>query len=230
MWENIASKIYIPYDKERKLIEQFEGYFALEDIPITEYDENQMPIWPDLRGHRLGDTQLVKQADVVMLMLLMGDEFDEEVRKINYEYYEARTMHKSSLSPSMYSIMGLSVGNSNKAYKYFMKTIMTDLEDNQGNAEFGLHAASTGGAWQCAVFGFGGLHVDKEQYLCLRPWIPKHWEEMRFKINWRNAVLTVYIQQDKVIINTSEDTEVKVFDKNYFIQKGKELEVATFTS
>ncbi len=216
-WKNIINKIYIPVDESKNLIEQFEGYFKLKDIPITEYDENQMPVWPDFQGYKLDETQLLKQPDVIMLLLLLGSEFDDITKKANYRYYEARTMHKSSLSPSMYSIMGLSVGDTENAYKYFIKTIMTDLEDNQGNTEHGIHAASTGGSWQSAVFGFGGLYIDEEQEICFSPWIPENWNTLSFNVNWRNSIVNVTITQNDVKISSTGTTTVKVYNNSYTI-------------
>ncbi|WP_427340305.1 glycoside hydrolase family 65 protein [Caloranaerobacter sp. DY30410] len=222
-WKVVKDKIYIPYSEDGKLIEQFEGYFDLKDIEITQYDENGMPLWPDLQGYKLGQTQLIKQPDVVMLMLLLGNEFDKETKRINYEYYEKRTMHKSSLSPSMYSIMGLTVGDTHNAYKYFMKTILTDLEDNQGNAGFGLHAASTGGSWQSVVFGFGGLHVDKEQCLCLNPWIPEHWDKLTFNIVWHESKVKVVVTQTEVRVTSTKDFVIRIYDEKLKVNKNKEL-------
>lgn len=225
-WQEIQEKIYIPTSKDGRLIEQFEGYFNLEYFPITENDENGMPVWPKgVELDKLGETQLIKQPDVVMLMLMLGEEFEEEVRRENYRYYEARTMHKSSLSPSMYSIMGLSVGDTNNAYRYFIKAIMTDLDDNQGNAEFGLHAANTGGAWQSVVFGFGGLSVDKNQKLNFNPWLPEQWEELSFSINWRGNPLGVKIRKEEVVFESSEELDISVYDDSYKIEKGKALSV-----
>jgi kojibiose phosphorylase len=218
-WSIIKDKIFIPVGKDGKLIEQFEGYFDLVDIKITEFDNNGMPIWPNFKGHKLHETMLVKQADVVMLMLLLPEEFDSETKKVNYEFYEKRTMHKSSLSPSMYSIMGLSVGDAHNAYRYFMKTIMTDLEDNQGNAEFGIHAASTGGAWQSAVFGFGGFSVDKEGKLNFNPWIPEKWNELSFNIKWKESKINVSITHNSIKITSTETISVKVFGKEYIVDK-----------
>jgi kojibiose phosphorylase len=225
-WEDIQEKIYIPTSKDGRIIEQFEGYFDLKYYPITEHDENGMPVWPkSVELDRLGETQLIKQADVVMLMLMLGEEFDEEVRRENYRYYEERTMHKSSLSPSMYSIMGISVGDTNNAYRYFIKAISTDLDDNQGNAEFGLHAANTGGAWQSVVFGFGGLSVDMKQNLNFKPWLPDQWEELSFNINWRGRMVSVSVKKDDVVFEADENLEILVYGQSYIIEKDKALSV-----
>lgn len=218
-WEEVQEKIHIPRGKTGRLIEQFEGYFNLKDIEIKKYDENGMPEWPELNGCNLGDTQLIKQPDVVMLMLMLPEEFDEEIRRENYEYYEKRTMHKSSLSPSMYSIMGLSVGDTHNAYRYFMKAVRTDLEDNQGNTEQGLHAASAGGSWQSAVYGFGGFYIDGNGIVNFNPWIPENWKQLSFNIIWRNIKINVAVGKESVKILADSDTEIRVYGRNYKINK-----------
>ncbi len=224
LWDEIQKKIFIPMSKDGKIIEQFEGYFNLEYLPITEHDENGMPVWPKgIKLDKLHDTQIIKQPDVVMLMLLLGEEFDEVTKRENYRYYEERTMHKSSLSPSMYSIMGLSIGDTQNAYKYFVKAIMTDIDDNQGNAELGLHAANTGGAWQSAVFGFGGLSVDNKEILNFNPWIPGNWKSLSFKINWRGSIVSVKVSEKNIEVHSDGNLELKVYDKNYEIKQNDKL-------
>ena len=107
-WNLVQSKIYLPRKEGTQLLEQFEGYFDLQEVTIQEYDKNDWPIRPaELKTMKTKETQIIKQADVVMLLHLMGEEFDEETTKLNYSYYEKRTLHGSSLSPSIYSIMGL---------------------------------------------------------------------------------------------------------------------------
>lgn len=221
IWKELSEKITVRKN-ENGVIEQFDGYFKLKDIKISEKDSNDMPIWPkgtDL--DKLNETQLIKQPDVIMLLLILEDCFSEKSKKINYEYYEKRTMHKSSLSPSMYSVMGLKVGDTKNAYKYFMKTIYTDLEDNQGNTSYGIHAASTGGSWQSAVFGFGGFSVDSDEMININPWIPENWNSLKFRIKWRNNIFLFEIFKNKIYIFSDEKTEIKVKNKIYKIEKDK---------
>ena len=97
--------MYLPRKEGTRLLEQFEGYFELDNVTIEKYDENDWPVRPDaLKTKRARETQINKQADVVMLLHLMGNEFDEETIKENYAYYEKRTLHGSSLSPSIFSV------------------------------------------------------------------------------------------------------------------------------
>ncbi|MFQ3547438.1 MAG: glycosyl hydrolase family 65 protein, partial [Termitinemataceae bacterium] len=203
-WELIANKLYIPVTKDG-LIEQFEGYFSLKDIPITEWDANGMPRWPkDLDVRRLSETQLIKQPDVVMLFALLGEEFPLDQKIKNYEYYEKRTMHKSSLSPSIYAMVGLSLGKHDHAYEYFIKAAETDLVDNQGNTAHGLHAANTGGTWQSAVLGFGGLSVDKDGVLRVEPWLPPHWESLRYHVYWKGIGVTVEVGHQEIRVSSEQ--------------------------
>ena len=225
-WPKVAEKIYIPMSKNSKLIEQFEGYFNRKDYVILEYDNNDMPVWPEgVNRDHPDETQLLKQPDVVMLLLVLGEEFDLETKKTNYEYYEKRCMHKSSLSPSMYSIMGLKVGDTRNAYKYFMKTVYTDLEDNQGNTAKGLHAASNGGSWQCAVFGFGGMSIDLNGILNFNPWLPDVWNRLSYKIIWRGYKLHVDVFSDKIVFLSGVDISIKVSFKEYQIKMNEREEV-----
>lgn len=223
-WITIRDKLYIP--KKGDIIEQFEGYFDLENIKISEHDENGMPKWPNgIKGNKLNTTQIIKQADIVQLLEMLPHEFSKEVKKKNYEYYEERTMNKSSLSPSMYTIVGLSVGDNKKAYNYFMKTVLADMEDNQGNSKEGLHAASTGGAWQSAIFGFGGVSVDRNGKLNIDPWIPEHWEALEFNLNWKGNRIYITVKKDSIEINSNINEDIIVKGKRYIISNGELLKV-----
>ncbi len=233
-WQQVADKIYIPYDAEKKLIEQFEGYFQIKDIPITEFDKNSMPVFPEgYHEHNAKETTLVKQPDVVMLMYVLPDEFDDEVKRINYEYYEKRTMHKSSLSPCVHSIMGIEIGDTTKALQYFFRSALVDLHDNQGNTEYGIHIASAGGTWMAVVFGFGGFRVKNNQ-MTFKPWLPKEWEELHYKLKWRSDDLKVTIRHNEGVFTLLSDDatqteEIIVFDKPYTLKSGQQVTI-TFHS
>jgi len=217
-WRAKADKIFIPFDKEKKLIEQYEGYFKTRDVPITEWDSNNMPIYPEGLDHfSCNDTSLLKQPDVVMLTYILPDEFDDEIKKVNYEYYEARTMHKSSLSPSIHTIMGIETRNTEKALQYFERSAQVDLIDNQGNTKDGIHIASAGGTWQALVNGFGGMRI-KNQQIHFKPWLPKHWNQVQFKIKWRGDDLSVVVSKSDIQLlwatNSSETMQVVIQNEN----------------
>ncbi len=213
-WRTVCDNIYIPFNKQDKLMEQFDGYFKLDDFVIEEYDKNDMPIIPkEARAVGIRNTCINKQADVVMLMYLLGNEFDMEIQKLNYDYYEKRTSHRSSLSPSIFSIMGLRVGDHSMAYKYLRRSSLVDLHNNQNNTREGIHAASAGGTWQSIIFGFAGMSIDNEGIINFNPWFPEHWQRLEFRINYRGDVLNIELTNNNINITIENNYNTNVIVK-----------------
>ena len=212
--EKNANKIYIPISEG--LIEQFEGYFNLIDHEIHEWDENNMPLLPKaLKGIKRDKTTILKQADVVMLMFLFDEEFDENTKRKNFDYYERRTLHRSSLSPSIYCLMGLRVGESERAYDYLCRSAFVDIDNNQGNTREGIHAASAGGTWQALVFGYAGLKIKNDQ-LHFTPRIPEKWTKLSFSLFWKGDLIHIEISKDQVkIFSNKKELSYFVNDKEF---------------
>ena len=155
-WKNIAARISINMNKQQ-VIEQFEGYFRKKRVKITSWDENSMPIVTQKMTPRdYAKTQLVKQADVIMLLYLLSDVFSRRTKKVNYEYYIARTIHKSSLSLPICALMAIDMGDKNRGYQFFNTALHTDISDVHNNTDEGIHAACMGGTWQALINGFAG--------------------------------------------------------------------------
>jgi len=163
-----------------------------------------------------------------MLLHVLPDEFSEDVKQANYEFYEKRTMHKSSLSPAIHTIFGIGVGHKDKALQYLERSAFVDLKNNQGNTQDGIHAASTAGTWQALVFGFGGFRV-RNQLMSFRPWLPDHWAGMRFKIQWQGREVSVSITHSRLSLLLTGDgppETVMVFDQSHALQSGVPLDIA----
>lgn len=191
-WRQVAAGIAVPRVIEG-VLEQFDGYFSRRDVPITEWDGNDMPRYPaGLHHFNCEDTMLLKQPDVVMLMHMLPGEFDRAVKLANFEFYEKRTLHKSSLSPAIHAIMGIEVGDARRAVQYFTRSAFVDLHDNQGNTRDGMHIASAGGTWQIVVHGFGGFRVIGGQ-MHFDPWLPDGWQQLRFRLRWHGSSIDVAI-------------------------------------
>ncbi|GAA3341207.1 glycoside hydrolase family 65 protein [Amorphoplanes nipponensis] len=189
-WLTRAERIHLPGVTADGVIEQFDGYFGLDTLPV-EHDDNDMPRYPPGHHHyNLGGTKLIKQADVVMLTYLLPDEFSDAAKRANYEYYEPLTLHKSSLSPATYSIMSIEVGDPGRAVQYFRRSATVDLVDNQGNTEEGIHIASAGGTWQMVVNGFGGFRVRNGR-MTFKPWLPPGWDALAFRLRWHGHTVSV---------------------------------------
>lgn len=203
VWRETAGKIYLP--ESQGLLEEFEGYFALQDEPITEFNEDHMPRVPErLRAYPRAETTIIKQADIVMLLFLFDEYFDAATQKLNYEYYEKRTLHGSSLSPSIHCLMGLRTGDSRLAYEHLERSAYIDLENKNRNTREGLHAAAAAGSWQSVVLGFGGLSISEEEGISFHPQLPEQWEELAFKFYYRGIPLEVRMNHEEVKVFSAE--------------------------
>jgi kojibiose phosphorylase len=202
-----ARLLYVPEpDRETGLIEQFDGYFQLQDIAVEELKAKR--IHPDEylgAGQGLAvPTQVIKQADVVMMLNLFKDCFSEDVKRANWEYYEPRTEHGSSLSACAYAMVAAEFGSLDFAYDYFLKTAKIDLEAKYrvyvGTTFMGgSHPAANGGAWMTAVFGFGGVSAG-ENHIGIEPRLYRTWRSLTFNLTYKGDGFCVHITHDAVEI------------------------------
>ncbi len=196
-WRQIAEQIYLPIDPQSGLIEQFDGYFQLKKIDLSEYADRTESMQVLLGIAGVSETQVIKQPDVLMLLYLLPDQFNQRVQEVNYEYYTPRTDHAygSSLGPAIQAIMACRVGKTAEAYEHFMRAARVDLENLRGNTEHGIHGASAGGLWQAVVFGFAGLRLSKGG-VEVHPNLPPNWQRLAFKIHFRGIQHKVDIRRD----------------------------------
>ena len=208
-YADLAEKIYIPQANQDGVIEQFDGYFALEDCSIDEVRGRLLDpkeYWGGAYGVA-SHTQVIKQADVVAMLAMLPEEFSDETKRANLKFYEPRTEHGSSLSACMYSLLSCKTGDAEFAYPFFLKSAEADL--HAGGKEWagliyigGTHPASEGGAWMVAVFGFAGLEIKDGEIVC-NPHLPKTWKSIKFKISYKGSVY-------KIEINGSEWSVAKL--------------------
>jgi trehalose/maltose hydrolase-like predicted phosphorylase len=137
-----------------------------------------------LGRERIQQSQIIKQADVLMLIHLVWDRIPADVRKANFDYYEPRCGHGSSLSPAIHALVAARLGDTVRAEHYFRLAAEIDLADTMGNAAGGIHAGTLGGLWQAAVFGFAGLNFCEN-----RPDhhanLPSSWHSLSMRFQWR---------------------------------------------
>jgi trehalose/maltose hydrolase-like predicted phosphorylase len=186
-WVEIASGLHVNQDPETGLIEQFEGFFQLEDVNLANFSERTTSMQAILGIEGANQTQILKQADVLMLLYLLRSRFDQKTISSNWEYYTPRTDHAygSSLSPAIHAIVACDLDKPEEAYPYFMRAALVDLEDTRRNAAEGIHAASAGGVWQALVFGFGGVRITENGPVA-HPNLPPNWTRLKFKLQWQN--------------------------------------------
>jgi len=185
-WAAIIECMWVPHDPESGLIEQFEGFFELEDIKLAEYDTRKQSMQAILGIEGANRRQVLKQADVLMLLYLLRDRYDRDTLQTNWDYYAPRTDHTygSSLGPAIHAILASELGYPKQAYEHFVRAALVDLEDVRGNTADGIHAASAGGVWQAVVFGFGGIRLTEDGPVA-NPHLPPDWTRLRFRLCWR---------------------------------------------
>ncbi len=214
--EEKVKLVYIPEPNAEGVIPQDDTYLQLAQIDLSKYknQEHVGSIFRDYNLEQINEIQVSKQASVVMLMYLLEHKFSKEVKSANYNYYEPRTLHDSSLSLSTHAVLASDLGKSDLAYSLFRRASEIDLGPNMKSSDHGIHAASLGGIWQTLVCGFGGVRMVGGE-LRVQPNLPEQIRSIDFPINWKGNLLKVKVTRDKLVINTSSDTivEVKVYDK-----------------
>jgi kojibiose phosphorylase len=211
-WQEAADLIYLPQPDSRSLLlEQFDGYFNLEDA--TPEDLRQRLVHPDeYWGWPNGvavETQVLKQADVLQLFAVL-DNFPADVMRANFDYYEPRTEHGSSLSPSVHSQIASKIGYSQMAYAYFKQGATIDLYNaskkvNSGGSFLGgIHTAACGGAWLMLVQGFAGFSLGEGGVINFSPALPENWNGLAFRLSVRGNGLAVNLTRENLILNAEE--------------------------
>ena len=167
---------------------------SAQDIPVAERPINQHWSWD-----RILRSIFIKQADVLQGLYLFEDHFSEEVIRENFDFYEPKTVHESSLSPCVHVILAAKIGRMEKALELYLRTSRLDLDDYNHEADEGLHITSMAGTWMSVVEGLAGVRVTEEG-LSIHPNIPKPWKAYSFQIRYKNQPLALSITQQKVTI------------------------------
>jgi trehalose/maltose hydrolase-like predicted phosphorylase len=222
-WHHISSHLFFNQDQETGLIEQYEGFFQLEDVNLADYEPRTKSMQGLLGIEATSQKQILKQPDVLMLLYLLRDRYDRQTLQTNWDYYNPRTDHTygSSLGPAINAILACDLNEPSEAYTHFMRSALVDLEDVRRNAAEGIHAASAGGIWQAVVFGFAGVRMTEFGPVAC-PNLPDGWTRLKFRLQWRNELyefdLTAGVASDEnskvageqIIRNEQEVELVKV--------------------
>jgi len=226
-WKFIAEHMHFPEDKNQGIFLQQDGYLDKEQILVKDLDPAQRPINQKWSWDRILRSCFIKQADVLQGVYLFEDRYDIPVIRRNFDFYESRTVHESSLSPCVHSILAAKLGYKEKAYEMYLRTSRLDLDDYNNDTCDGCHITSMGGTWMSVIQGFGGMRIKNEK-LSFNPMIPVQWKSYAFKIMFRKNLLKITVnQKDVQIENQSEkDIEIIVFDNIYMVNGNGNLVVA----
>jgi len=209
LFKSISNKIHLPEDKKRGIFLQQYGFLDKEIRKSETLEESERPINQHWSWDRILRSCFIKQADVLQGMFLFEDDFDQETLKRNFDFYEPLTVHESSLSPCVHTILAENLGYSDKAYEMYLRTARLDLDDYNNDTDDGCHITSMAGTWMSVVMGFGGLRHRKGE-LFLNPTLPSRWKGYSFKLINRGVLMHVSVTEGGVEIENQGEESVKV--------------------
>ncbi len=199
-WRHIRDHLYLRFNTELNIHEQFEGYMELTEKEIDRSLSRMQYTGPV--QHSFKPTKVAQQADTVLMYWMFAERFAADVRRAGYLYYDPRCSHTSSLSRCIFSAVAAQTGMVDEAYRHFLLSAEADFAPGaEMESESGIHAASMGGTWLAAITGFGGACLRGET-LAFQPHLPAHWKRLAYSLAWRGVTVEVEITQDAMRLRT----------------------------
>lgn len=208
-WQRMADKMRILKDEKTGIYEQHDGYFDLPHVDVKSIPMSQVPIYTHWAYIKIFRYNMIKQPDFLNLPFFFSRDFTMDEKKVNYEFYEARTSHESSLSPSLHAVLAAELGKMEEAYQFLAYASRLDLDNYNRNTEQGIHSSSAFGVWASVVSGFGGLRTDSDT-LIFNPSIPKQWKSYSFKIAYQGSLISVFVNTEKAVFKLKSGSPVKI--------------------
>lgn len=223
-FHDIVTNMYYPVDEKLGVFLQQDGYMdkdqtLVKDIPASDRPLNQKWSWD-----RILRSCYIKQADVLQGIYFFEDRYDVDTIRRNYDFYEPRTVHESSLSPCVHAVIAAKLGDEARAYEFYLRTSRLDLDDYNNDTEDGCHITSMAGTWMAVVQGFGGMRVKNDK-LSFDPFLPAKWNSFSFHIGFRGTLLNIKMGKEGVQIKNLSGNEltVTIFGKDQIVKANNEL-------
>ncbi|MFP4378169.1 MAG: glycoside hydrolase family 65 protein [Spirochaetales bacterium] len=226
IWDQAAEQMHIPYDEERGILPQDENFLKKEVWDFASTPADHYPLLLHYHPLVIYRHQVIKQADVVLALVLLGNEFSIDEKRRNFDYYDPLTTGDSSLSACVQAILAAEIGYEQKAVEYFDYALLMDLANVAGNVVDGAHVASTGGVWMALTYGFGGMR-DYDGKLSFDPRLPKAWSLLRFRIRFHDSRLEVEVTDETFSITLIDGPSlaVTILGTEYTVAKDQAVTV-----
>jgi alpha,alpha-trehalose phosphorylase len=220
--------MYVPHDPVRSITPQDATFLTHERWDLESLPIDRFPLLLHHHPLTMYRRQVLKQADVVMAMFLLGDEFSTEQKQRNFDYYDPITTGDSSLSASIQSIVASEIGYQDAACRYLDFAVLMDLADVADNVSDGVHIASAAGAWMALVFGFGGVR-DFGGTLTIDPRLPRRFRSLGFSLRFRDRQLRVRLTHDdeQFTLDEGEPLEIVIRGERHLVSTSAPLPIAT---
>ncbi len=212
-WKEVSDKVYLPQDQNLGIFLQQDGYLEKEQNTILDLKNEERPIHEHWSWDRILRSCFIKQADVLQGIYFFEEHFDLETIRKNFEYYEPRTVHESSLSTCVHCILAAKLNKLSKAYEMYLQSSRLDLDDYNNDTCDGLHITSMAGSWMSIVKGFGGLRIVNDS-IFIKPLLPEAWKSFSFTFMFRNQRLKFKILAIWAEVENQSNLEVKIIYKS----------------
>lgn len=228
IWRKIKDNMYYPYDSELNIFLQQDDYMDKEQMLVKDLDSSNLPLNEKWSWDRILRSCFIKQADVLQGIYFFKDKFNLEAIRRNFNFYEPRTVHESSLSPSIHSILASKISAYNKAYELFLRTARLDLDNYNNDTADGCHITSMAGSCLVIFEGFAGMKV-KDNKLYLAPYLPENWKYYTFKIFFRESLLNIKVSSDSIHLQNESNNfvSINIYNKDYTINPRNDLIVVS---
>ncbi|MCT3400186.1 glycoside hydrolase family 65 protein [Lentilactobacillus hilgardii] len=193
-WQDIVDRMYLPYDKELNIFVQHDGFLDKDIQPVSAIPADQLPINQHWSWDKILRSPYIKQGDVLQGIWDFIDDYTPEQKKANYDFYEPLTVHESSLSAAIHSVLAADLHYEDKAVELYERTARLDLDNYNNDTDDGLHVTAMTGGWIAVVQGFAGMRVRDGQ-LHYAPFLPKKWHRYSFRQVFRGRLIEVNVDQ-----------------------------------
>ena len=211
-FKDIIGKMYYPYDEKQQVFLQQDDYLDKEQILVKDLPAADRPLNQKWSWDRILRSCYIKQADVLQGIYFFEDRYDLDTIRRNFDFYEPRTVHESSLSPCVHAILAAKLGDEARAYDFYLRTSRLDLDDYNNDTEDGCHITSMAGTWMAVVEGFGGMRV-KDGRLSFQPFLPAKWKSFSFNIGFRGTFVKVTVAADIVKVELLSGPGIQILIK-----------------
>ena len=217
IWDAAARQMYLPFDENLGIHAQDDSFLSKKQWDFAGTPKDKYPLLLHFHPLVIYRHQVCKQADLLLAMLLLSDQFTQDEKKRNFDYYEKVTTHDSSLSYCIFSIIASEIGYHEKAYAFFMETARMDLDDMHHNTSHGVHTAAMAGSWMCVSYGFAGMRIidGKPRF---NPTLPKQWSHYQFQIHLHGCLLQVRVTAQEVSYQLLEGAELSLQHADQVVQ------------
>jgi maltose phosphorylase len=208
-WKHLVENVYFPVLEGTRIFLQQDNFMDKEQLSASDLPEKERPINQHWSWDRILRSIFIKQADVLQGLYLFEDHFDIEIIRDNFDFYEPKTVHESSLSPCVHVILAASIGKLDKAYELYLRTSRLDLDDYNHEADEGLHITSMAGTWLSMVEGFAGIRIQDDT-LIINPLIPSAWTKYSFQILFKNNPVIISVTKEEVNIENKGQLPIHI--------------------